>query len=306
VSYLLEDDKPPVGRRRTIALLIIILAIGSFAVWHWKHTGSIYPWVAGPSGSLSPEASGAKPVSEAAPQSAQNQGAPSDTKSNAAVDTQTKPPVADAKPATAAPVPASPDQGAPPPASTPGAVTVQNDDSANGRTGQLAGAGSSATASSAANTQPSPNAVPAESPSDRTAAASAKKSAASEGGSATNKVSKASQPAPDTAAENNEDKGEPLFIQGQRYLYGTGVRQNCDLAQKSLLMAAENSNIQAQSTLATMYATGHCVPRSLPLAYRWFAKASHLEPSNSRIEQDLEILWQQMTPEEKQIAIKNR
>jgi TPR repeat protein len=72
------------------------------------------------------------------------------------------------------------------------------------------------------------------------------------------------------------------------------------------MTAAQNSNVQAQSTLATMFATGHCAPRSLPLAYRWFAKASHQEPNNPRIEKNLEILWKQMTPEEKQAAIQNR
>jgi TPR repeat protein len=124
---------------------------------------------------------------------------------------------------------------------------------------------------------------------------------------ADNDVSKASlREATTSVPPENRDKQDPLFIQGQRYLYGTGVRQNCDLATKSLSTAAQNSNTEAQSTLATMYATGHCVSRNLPMAYRWFAKASHQEPNNPRIQQDLEILWRQMTPEEKQVAINNR
>jgi hypothetical protein len=289
-------------------VLLIMLAVGSFLAWHWKQTGSVYPWVSSPSGTLSPEASGTKPVPEAAPENAQSPPATPDAKSSPAADTQVKPPGADAKAVTPPAAPASPGQSAPPPASTADSGTVQNDDSTNAKSSQSSNAGSAPAPLPAASSQPSSSSKGAaeETSTDRTAAA-AKKSAAAEDESPSKKVSKPSPPAPEATAENQDkDKGEPLFIQGQRYLYGTGVRQNCDLAQKSLIMAAENSNIQAQSTLATMYATGHCVPRSLPLAYRWFAKASHLEPSNSRIEQDLEILWKQMTPEEKQIAIKSR
>jgi TPR repeat protein len=51
-----------------------------------------------------------------------------------------------------------------------------------------------------------------------------------------------------------------------------------------------------------MYATGHCVGRDLPTAYRWFARALHQEPQNSRISADLQVLWRQMTPQEKQLA----
>jgi TPR repeat protein len=55
-----------------------------------------------------------------------------------------------------------------------------------------------------------------------------------------------------------------------------------------------------------MYATGHCVGRDLPTAYRWFAKALHGDPGNSRVQRDLEVLWKQMTPEERQLAMKSR
>ena len=51
-----------------------------------------------------------------------------------------------------------------------------------------------------------------------------------------------------------------------------------------------------------MYATGHCVGRDLPAAYRWFARALREDPQNSRISADLQVLWRQMTPEEKQLA----
>jgi hypothetical protein len=96
--------------------------------------------------------------------------------------------------------------------------------------------------------------------------------------------------------------GEALYVQGQKYLYGTGVPENCDLALKSLLSAASRAHPRAQSTLGTMYFTGHCVTRDLPNAYRWFAKALRQDPSNIRLEQNLNVVWQQMTPGERQMA----
>jgi TPR repeat protein len=63
------------------------------------------------------------------------------------------------------------------------------------------------------------------------------------------------------------------------------------------------ANTKAQTVLGTMYATGHCVGRDLPTAYRWFARALREEPQNSRISEDLQVLWRQMTPQEKQLAM---
>jgi TPR repeat protein len=97
---------------------------------------------------------------------------------------------------------------------------------------------------------------------------------------------------------------EDLEAEGEKYLYGNGVPQNCERARRSLLTAAGRSNGRAQSVLGTMYATGHCAPRDLPLAYRWFAKALHQDPQNGRIEEDLKVLWNQMTPDERNLALR--
>jgi TPR repeat protein len=100
---------------------------------------------------------------------------------------------------------------------------------------------------------------------------------------------------------------DSLYLEGQKYLYGGhGVRQNCTLARQNLLAAAKNDNSKAESTLGTMYATGHCVPRDIPLAYRWFAQALHSDPRNTRLEKDAEIMWNQMTPPERQLALRNQ
>jgi cytoskeletal protein RodZ len=100
------------------------------------------------------------------------------------------------------------------------------------------------------------------------------------------------------------DSADALAAQGEDYLYGQGVEPDCGRAGKSLLTAAAHSSAKAQSLLGTMYATGHCVTRDLPAAYRWYAKASHQDPGNVRIQRDLEVLWAQMTAEEREVAMK--
>jgi hypothetical protein len=93
-----------------------------------------------------------------------------------------------------------------------------------------------------------------------------------------------------------------LELAGEHYLYGTGLPQNCTRAESSLSTAAAHGNSKAETVLGTMYATGHCVGRDLPAAYRWFARALHQDPQNPRISDDLQVLWRQMTPQEKQLA----
>jgi len=106
---------------------------------------------------------------------------------------------------------------------------------------------------------------------------------------------------PPAAVLKGDDK---LVADGERYLYGNGVPENCELAEKNLRVAAGHANARALTLMGAMYATGHCVNRDLPTAYRWFAKALRQDPSNTRVQQDLEILWKQMTPEERQLATK--
>jgi hypothetical protein len=89
---------------------------------------------------------------------------------------------------------------------------------------------------------------------------------------------------------------------GKKYLYGDGVPANCDRAQKDLLAAAQHSSAKAQSALGTMYATGHCAILDLPLAYLWFARAHRQNPRNRIIEEDMRVLWDQMSPEERKLT----
>ena len=100
----------------------------------------------------------------------------------------------------------------------------------------------------------------------------------------------------------NAGGSETPETEGVKYLYGDGVPVNCERAQQSLLAAAEHSSAKAESTLGTMYATGHCTIRDLPLAYRWFSRAQHQNPRNRIIADDMKVLWDQMSPEEKTLA----
>ena len=100
------------------------------------------------------------------------------------------------------------------------------------------------------------------------------------------------------------DTGDAAFRKGEAYLYGRGVPKNCDEAIRNLKAASTKSNAKARSTFGTMYATGHCVPRDLPTSYLWFALALRVDPNNQILEKDLSAVWNQMTPPERQLAIR--
>ena len=96
--------------------------------------------------------------------------------------------------------------------------------------------------------------------------------------------------------------GDADFRKGEAYLYGRGAPENCDQAVKSLKAASAQQSAKARSAFGTMYATGHCVPRDLPTSYLWFALALQVDPKNQILEKDLNAIWNQMTPPERQMA----
>jgi cytoskeletal protein RodZ len=108
------------------------------------------------------------------------------------------------------------------------------------------------------------------------------------------------------AAAAATDAGDAAFRKGEAYLYGRGVKENCDEALKYLKAASAKSNAKARSAFGTMYATGHCVQRDLPTSYSWFARALHADPNNQVLEKDLNQVWIQMTPSERQVALKTK
>ena len=103
-------------------------------------------------------------------------------------------------------------------------------------------------------------------------------------------------------ARPTADTGDADFRKGEAYLYGRGAPENCDEAVRYLKAASAKSNAKARSAFGTMYATGHCVQRDLPTSYLWFALALRVDPNNQILEKDLNAVWNQMTPPERQMA----
>jgi len=293
-TYLLEDEGSSSHRGLYLILVLIVIG-GGIAGWHYRQnvvTIARKVWTGKANQASAPSSAETNP---AAPTSASpSEVAPGSPNGNLPA----------AKPMTGVGDQPSQDQSA------------QNQQSAaSSQAPPVTPAGASNNAASDSNQQP--HSATTDSDSDEEAASNTSSNTANPEPPADAASAKpvpseeAAKPSParsslkqtnNKSAESGSDAQEYLVTDGEKYLYGTGVPQNCGRAQKDLLSAAEHSNSHAASILGTMYATGHCASRDLPVSYRWFAKALHNDPNNARIEQDLEILWKQMTPEERKIA----
>lgn len=288
VSYLLEDEPSSSHRGRYVVLIILIAAVAASA-WYWRQ--DLRAWAgkiagnpsAGSTETANSSASSAAPVTPAAPSAAATSA--NDKPATGTGDQPaSSPSQVPAAAAAAAPEPAA-SSGAGPPSAVSEAAQPQQPAPAQ-QSAPPKQQNNSSSGQSASDEKSPAAAVPAESSVTKSPAPAKPPKAAVEPAS--------------PAAES-----DALEAQGEKYLYGNGVPTNCARAQKSLLAAAARSNAKAQSVLGTMYATGHCATRDLPAAYRWFARALRQDPSNSRYEQDLKVLWGQMTPEERQQALQN-
>ena len=96
--------------------------------------------------------------------------------------------------------------------------------------------------------------------------------------------------------------GGELVSSGEKYLYGRGVARSCNQAVSYFNAAAAKQNPQAFSHLGALYATGECVPMDRAAAYAYFRRAYAVEPSNRYFEQNLTMLWREMSPDERQRA----
>ncbi|HLI63687.1 MAG TPA: hypothetical protein VKV05_09825 [Terriglobales bacterium] len=90
------------------------------------------------------------------------------------------------------------------------------------------------------------------------------------------------------------------------YMKGDGVPQSCEQAVVLLRTAATKENAPARNRLASMYATGNCVPRNRVEAYRWLSSALVADPNSQWAQQNRDLIWQQMTAEERVLAEKYR
>ena len=286
VEYLLEDEPHPGRKRRVLALLLLLIAAGAWTL-QWRKTGS--PWL----------------FQSSAPLAAKSSASPQD---------------APAMPSEVAPPMANEQQKLEKPMTGVGDRPLTDD---NTKTDDIAKSNTTASNNQTEAPDNSGNRASGKPTSDNEAAAmaqppSTKKTQSDDSGAAEATPPPSRKSASDNHADTSSDSAalapaasnpaeDSLYLEGQKYLYGGhGVRQNCALAEQNLLAAAKNDNSKAESTLGTMYATGHCVPRNIPLAYRWFARALHADPRNTRLEKDAEIMWNQMTPPERQLALKNQ
>ncbi len=90
-----------------------------------------------------------------------------------------------------------------------------------------------------------------------------------------------------------------MLMLGENYLYGRTVPRNCDQAIIYLKAAANAGNAEARSHLGALYSTGECVVRDRVAAYHWFALASRSERANPWLESNLNMLWRDMSPDER-------
>lgn len=273
--HYLYEDEPPRSYAGLIFVLVLLVAVGGFGYWQWRHNG--FPFNRISALNKPPNQSGSP--SEVAPAQSQEQ--------------QTNIP----RPMTGAgDAPASQNQSATPQTGTTTDIPAQ------GGQNPPTGTATNSPAGSQPATEEKPPANTSTNSDEGESTPPAAEPAAHAKSRPKPRTETATKPAPAETATAPAVPDTDLEQAGERYLYGNGLPQNCSRANSALSTAATHGNSKAQTVLGTMYATGHCVGRDLPTAYRWFARALHQEPQNARISEDLQVLWRQMTPQEKQLA----
>ncbi len=294
LDYLLEDDAPRGHGRLYLALLLLILS-GALLAWHWQRDG--YPWtyVHRPAVSTAPVAPTPAPTPDSTaaaapvvPVEPTANPAPPETQAATGAGAQTPPASASAA------EPSASGNGS----ANPATVAKASDQTSPPDEGPDLGDATAKAPSPASASQVSETETPEPGPTEKKAPKETRIASAAPMPKAVTP-----KPSPTAPAMTFEDR---LVADGEKYLYGRGVPEDCERARRNLQIAARESNAKAQTLLGAMYATGHCVGRDLPSAYRWFAKALHGDPGNSRVQRDLEVLWKQMTPEERQVAMKSQ
>ena len=281
-SYLFEDETPTHRGRNLV--MILLIAAAAAAIWYWRQDLRA---VADRLLNTLPAAT--KPA--ATDKTESNSPAPATTDSTAGGASSTSPPTASQPGGTATQTPAAQN---PPPSATDAAAAPPPE-----------GSGKTDSTRSGAEAQV-PNQSPAENASPKGSPAHGESGETADSDEAPTPPSNARKPVTKAARTTPmTSRADDLEAQGEKYLYGNGVPENCTRARTNLLAAAEHSNAQAQSVLGTMYATGHCATRDLPTAYRWFGRSLRQDPKNTRLEQDLKVLWNQMTPGERQLAMRS-
>ncbi len=323
VDYLLDDEEEPGRGWGKLLLVLVALALaGGFGYLHWRQGG--FDWLK--VGEKKPAATQPADSGQSDNGGATGAGATPDSAAPASGGAATSPATGTAAAPAASGTGAAPADGA---AQANPAQTSSSSDT------PLAPATASSSSSPAASASSSSPATPAQdnSASSNTAAppttgAKAGDSAPAGGGTASDSdaeagdeeepaapkaaastaaTTRAAQPraaATKPAAKPSAARPVDSVAEAERYIYGRGVRQDCDHGLRMLKSAAGQSDGKAMISLGALYSTGTCTPRDLPTAYRWFALALHKQPENQALQDDLQKLWSQMTQPERQLAIK--
>jgi TPR repeat protein len=295
LDYLLEDDEPRSHKGLVVGILALVLVAG-LGYLRWR--GEL-PWLrAGSSGAkntaqTTDAQTGGAGGDQGAPASAPSSDAGQQSNNAAPAAVVTAPAAA---PAT---LPSSAPAADPAPAARTGSA-------------QTTTAASSAAANAAAET-PAAESSPVGSPADAAPAgeqAAAPPAAAGDQSAPAPPATTAAATATPPAKPKVKPKPAPptrpedSVAMGERYLYGRGVPQDCTRGLRYVKPAADQSIPKAMITMGALYATGHCLSRDLPTAYRYFALALRKDPENGALKQNAEMVWGQMTASERQQAIR--
>jgi hypothetical protein len=274
VTYLFEDEQPRRTYWRFTLVLLILIAFAGLGWLEYTRSGKSWtaPWSKGPAQTPIQASQPAPPE--------QNQAPPAPSQPPVDNSATAKPENA---PAATTPAPAQPA----PPENQPATKAASGNQAQSEAPETKGGSKSEPTEAASAEKPSSEN----DSTEEADTAEPAKPA----------KPLKAAKPKPRPAVPASSPD-DALVANAEKYLYGRGVPQNCDRALSSLRAAAARDNFRARSLLGTMYATGHCVPRDLPNAYRWFALASRENADNMWVQRNLEMIWREMTPQERQLA----
>jgi hypothetical protein len=285
LDYLLEDDEEHKSNKGLIFLTLIALALVVGLGWlRWRDGG--FPFLKSLTATSQPKPTPAQDSSTpqpSAPSSDQQTPAPSASSPSITLEPETPAPSSSAL--------------ASPPATTPSTAPATSS--------------ATPTATAPAGSSPDPNA----------AAPSSAAPAAGHDSTGEEKSEKTSPPASEAAAAPPAARAKPKpvakaapkpaakatdpVVIGERYLYGReGFPQNCERGLHYVKPAADQSNPKAMITMGALYATGHCLSRDLPTAYRFFALALRGDPENGPLRQNAEMVWKQMTAEERKQAIR--
>jgi len=287
-DYLLEDDEPR-SRKGLVIGIIALLLVAGLGYLRWRN------------GKL-PFSDLIKPAPKTTAQNTEANVPPSSDQTPPASSTVTAPApeVTPATPPTTPPASSAPAAAAPEPGSAPAA------------SGAPAEQGPAPSASSETAAAPAPQtSAPAAQPADEAASPVAEKPSPTPAPAEEAPAASApSAPAPKGPKPKPSPKALPptpaadSVAMGERYLYGRGVPQDCARGLRYVKPAADQANPKAMITMGALYATGHCLSKDLPTAYRFFALALRKDPENGPLKQNAQMVWTQMTDAEKQQAIR--